>query len=148
MFYRWFCMVQIVSHGPKIYQIPLKCSKTISCASLRGRDFVKTRISTLREITSLPPLFGKIKSKTLKLFGHVKRSTTGLSKLCFEVCFEGMIQGERSRARPKHRWRDNIPSWSGIQTWDSINQNALDRTKWKSLSHVNSQSAHSGNSDT
>ena len=104
----------------------------------------KTRISTLREITSLPPLFGKIKSKTLELFGHVKRSTTGLSKLCFE----GMIQGKRSRGRPKQRWRDNIPSWSGIHTWDSINHNALDRTKWKSLSHVSSQSAHSGNSDT
>ena len=104
----------------------------------------KIKISALREKTSLPPLFGKIKSKTLKLFGHVKRSSSGLSKLCLE----GMVQGKRSRGRPRHRWRENIPSWSGIQTWDSINQAALDRAKWKNLSHVSSQSAYSGNSDT
>ena len=47
----------------------------------------KTKISTLRELTSLPPLFDNIKSKTL--FGHIKRSSVGLSKLCLE----GMIQG-------------------------------------------------------
>ena len=41
----------------------------------------RTKISTLRQITSLPPLFDKIKSKPLKLFGHIKRSTTGPSKL-------------------------------------------------------------------
>ena len=104
----------------------------------------KTRISTLREKTSLPPLFCKIKSKTLKLFGHVKRSTSGLSKLCFE----GMVQGKRSRGRPKQRWRENIPSWSKIHTWDSINQATLDRAKWKKLSHVSSQSAPCGNRDT
>ena len=104
----------------------------------------KTRISTLREKTLLPPLSCKIKSKTLKLFGHVKRSTSGLSKLCFE----GMVQGKRSRGKPKQRWRENIPSWSGIHTWDSINQATLDRAKWKKLSHVSSQSAPCGNCDT
>ena len=57
----------------------------------------RIRISTLREKTSLTSLFDKIKSKTLKLFGHVKRSPVGLSKLCFE----GMIEGKRSRGRPK-----------------------------------------------
>ena len=104
----------------------------------------KIRISALCEKTSLPPPFGKIKSKTLKLFGHVKRSTLGLSKLCFE----GMVQGKRSRGRPRHRWRENIPSWSGIHTWDSINQAVLDRAKWKQLNDVNSQPAYSRNSDT
>ena len=32
----------------------------------------KTRILTLCNVTSLPPLFDRVKSKTLKLFGHVK----------------------------------------------------------------------------
>ena len=103
----------------------------------------KTSISTLRNKTSLPPLFDKIKSKTLKLFGHIKRSSVGLSKLCFE----GMVQGKRSRGKPKKRWRDNILPWSNTQNWFSINQLALDREEWRKLSHVSSQSANSGGSD-
>ena len=103
----------------------------------------KIKISTLREKTSLPPLFDKIKSKTLKLFGHVKRSSVGLSKLCFE----GMVEGKRSRGKPKQRWRDNIPSWSNLKDWQSVNQSALDRTKWREISFVGSHSANSGNSD-
>ena len=39
----------------------------------------KTKINTLRSKTSLPLIFDKIKSKSLKLYGHVKRSSTGLS---------------------------------------------------------------------
>ena len=109
-----------------------------------NRLIEKIRISTLRNITSLPPLFDMIKSKTLKLFGHVKRSSVGFSKLCFE----GMVDGKRGRGKPRQRWRDNIPSWSNIKDWNKINQFALDRKKWKEISHVGSQSANSGNSDT
>jgi len=104
----------------------------------------KTRILTLRNVTSLPPLFDRVKSKTLKLFGHVKRSSIGLSKLCFE----GMVEGKRSRGKPKRRWRDNILPWSNTEHWCSINKLALDRKKWKEISHMGSQSANSGNSDT
>ena len=103
----------------------------------------KTKISTLRELTSLPPLFDNIKSKTLKLFGHIKRSSVGLSKLCLE----GMIQGKRSRGRPKRRWRDNIFEWTPAENWTSINQLSLDRVLWRNLSYVGSQSATSGRSD-
>ena len=62
------------------------------------RVIEKTRISTLRNKTSLLPLLDKIKSKTLKLFGHIKRSSVGLSKLCFE----GIVQGKRSRRETKN----------------------------------------------
>ena len=104
----------------------------------------KTGISTLRNKTSLPPLLDKIKSKTLKLFGHIKRSSVGLSKLCFE----GMVQGKRSRGKPKTRWRDNILPWSNIENWSCINQLVLNREEWRRVSHVSSQSANSGGSDT
>ena len=116
----------------------------VMCFITGHRVIKKTRISTLRNKTSLPPLFDKIKSKTLKLFGHIKRSSVGLSKLCFE----GMVQGKRSRGKPKRRWRDNILPWSNIQNWSSINQLVLDREEWRKLSHVSSQSANSGGSDT
>ena len=103
----------------------------------------KTSIFTLRNKTSLPPLFDKIKSKTLKFFGHIKRSSVGLSKLCFE----GMVQGKSGGGKPKRRWRDNTLPWSNTQNWSSINQLVLDREKWRKLSHVSSQSANSGGSD-
>ena len=90
----------------------------------------RIKISTLRNKTSLPSLFDKIKSKTLKLFGHVKRSSVGLSKLCFE----GMVEGKRSRGKPRQRWRDNISSWSKTDDWGSINRFALDRKKWRKIS--------------
>ena len=104
----------------------------------------KTKITTLRELTSLPPLFDKVKSKTLKLFGHIKRSSVGLSKLCLE----GMMEGKRSRGRPKRRWRDNILEWTSSENWASINQLSLDRVLWRNLSYVGSQSATSGSRDT
>ena len=103
----------------------------------------KISISTLRQQTSLPPLFDTVKSKTLKLFGHIKRSQVGLSKLCFE----GLVEGKRNRGRPKQRWRDSLLSWSNTQDWDMINKLTQDRRKWKKISHVSSQSATSGNSD-
>ena len=97
----------------------------------------KTRITTLRSKTSLTPLFDKIKCKTLKLYGHVKRSTKGVSK----ICLEGMVEGKRSRGKPKTRWRDNILSWSTLPDWLSIGQYALNRDFWRQISIMGSQSA-------
>ena len=45
-----------------------------------------------------------ITSKTLKLYGHIKRSRTGLSRLCLE----GMVEGNRNKGRPHKRWANNI----------------------------------------
>ena len=104
----------------------------------------KIKISTLRNITSLPPLFDKIKSRCLKLFGHVKRSTVGLAK----ICFEGTLEGKRSRGRPRMRWRNNILLWSNIDNWSNINKIVPDRKKWREISHVGSQSALSGGCDS
>ena len=103
----------------------------------------KVKIRTLRNVTNLSPIFDKIRSKSLKLFGHIKRSKTGLSK----VCLEGMFPGKRSRGKPKHRWRDNIIAWSPTNQWTEINNLAQDREKWRKISHVSSQSAVGGSSD-
>ena len=104
----------------------------------------RIKISTLRNKTSLPPLFDNIKSKCLKLFGHTKRSTAGLSK----ICLEGMVEGKRSRGKPKARWRSNIPLWSNISDWSVINSSTSDRKKWREISYVGSQSALGGSSDS
>jgi len=51
---------------------------------------------------------------------------SGLSKLCFE----GMLEGKRSRGMPKQRWRDNILDWSSIANWSSVSQLTQDREVW------------------
>ena len=53
----------------------------------------KIPINSLREITKLPPLFDRIRSKSLKLFGHTKRTSKGISK----VCVEGIVCGKRGK---------------------------------------------------
>ncbi len=102
----------------------------------------KIRIKELQKITGLDPLISVIKSRVLKLFGHVKRSEHGLSR----VCLEGNTPGKRSKGRPRMRWRDNVHKWSGLTTME-LNKATRDRTSWKKFSHVGAQSAMSGASD-
>ena len=97
------------------------------------RDHV--RIENLREITQLPPITAVIKSKVLKLFGHIKRMDRGVSK----ICLEGMANGKRNRGRPYKRWRDNIKAWTELDTI-SLNTLVKDRELWKQLSHVSAYS--------
>ena len=115
-----------------------------SCyAIITGHRLIyKIKITTLRNLTSLSPLFDIVKSRCLKLYGHIKRSSLGLAKLCLE----GIVPGKRKRGRPKGRWRDNILIWSASQNWSAINKLVLDRKKWRQISHVGSQSATGGNS--
>ena len=51
------------------------------------------QIEDLLRTTKLTSIASTIKSKVLKLYGHTKRSTQGVSK----ICLEGMIEGRRSR---------------------------------------------------
>jgi hypothetical protein len=103
----------------------------------------RVKIETLREMTKLQPIVCKIKNISLKLFGHVKRSTTGLSK----ICLEGMIPGKRNRGRPHHRWRDHILKWSQCLSWKELNEMITDREKWRKHVHIVSYSALGGNND-
>ena len=77
-------------------------------------------------------------SVSVVIYGHIKRSTTGVSK----ICLEGMIEGKRNRGKPKTRWRDNILSWSTLPDWLSIGQYVQNRKFWRQLSVMSSQSAH------
>ena len=82
-----------------------------------------------------------IKSKVLKLFGHVKRSKTGLSK----ICLEGIVKGKRKQGRPHKRWRDNVYTWSQLNL-NQLNLITKDRNQWKLYSHVSTQSSYTGES--
>ena len=100
------------------------------------------KIVDLLEATKLIPVMCIIKSKVLKLFGHVKRSQKGLSK----ICVEGLIRGKRKRGRPPRRWRDNVLKWSGLNL-NELNKATQNRKLWKQLSHVSAQSAAGGDSE-
>ena len=96
----------------------------------------RVNISSLYQSTNLHPLFNQIKSKSLKLFGHTKRSSQGVAK----ICLEDIVCGKRNKGRPKRRWRDNILTWSKCANWSEINTLVTDRQSWRSVSHVSSQS--------
>ena len=98
-----------------------------------------TRIEDLLRTTKLTPITSTIKSKVLKLYGHTKRCTKGVRK----ICLEGMIEGRRSRGKQPKRWRDNI-SLLTIRNQRSLNTVVKDRTLWRQLSHVDAQSAEGG----
>ena len=99
-------------------------------------------IKELRRITSLKPIMAIIRSRTLKLYGHIKRSQSGLSKLCLE----GLVEGKRSRGRQPKRWRDNIYEWSGL-TLPTLNRTVLNRNLWRRMTHVGAHSAICGDSE-
>ena len=70
----------------------------------------RVKIENLRQITQLPPIISIIKSKVLKLFGHIKIMDHGVSK----ICLEGMINGKGNRGRLNKKWRDNIKAWTEL----------------------------------
>ena len=98
-----------------------------------------TRIEDLYRTIKLTPIISTIKSKVLKLYGHTKRCTQGVSK----ICLEGMIEGKRSRGKQPKRWRDNISLWTGRNLM-SLNTVVKDRKLWRRFSHVDTQSAEGG----
>ena len=102
----------------------------------------KIRIEELRKKTKFQALLPIIKSRTLKMYGHVKRSNKGYSK----ICLEGFIPGTRTRGKPKTRFQDNILKWSNCENWKELNTICKDRTAWKQVSHVETQSATGGRS--
>ena len=90
----------------------------------------------LISVTTLVPIMSIIKSKTLELYGHIKRSMSGLSK----ICIEGMISGKRSTGRQNRRWRDNVYEWSRLHL-SPLNKITQTRNRWKQHTHLNEQSA-------
>jgi len=103
-------------------------------------DHVK--ISDLRKKTKLPPTMNAIKRKVLKLFGDIKRSKVGYSKLCLE----GRIESKRSRGRQHQRWYVNVKKWANLDT-TNLNQATLDKNLWERIFHVSAQSVTGGESD-
>ena len=87
----------------------------------------KIRITELRRMTGMKPIMTTIKARKLQWYGHVKRSG-----LPVRTAVEGLIQGKRSRGRPRHRWRDDISDWTAMN-WNDLNQATRDRDTWRTI---------------
>ena len=68
-----------------------------------------------------------IKSRKLKLFGHVTRMHDG--RLLKMVTFS-MVEGRRPRGRPPRRWVDDITDWCQMDIC-AVTALAQDITVWK-----------------
>ena len=84
---------------------------------------IRERITT--EIGEHDSLLSTVKSRKLKWYGHVTRSS-GLSK----TILQGTVQGKRKTGRPRKRWSCNIQEWTGLSFADS-QETAHNRQRWR-----------------
>ena len=69
-------------------------------------------IQQLKTDTGLKSLFQIIKETKIKLFVKVKEEKDdNITK----KCLEGLVEGKRSRGRPKRRWTDDIKEWANAE---------------------------------
>ena len=92
-------------------------------------------LKELRRRTNITSISSHIIARKLKWFGHIKRS-----QLPVKVTVEGMISGNRSRGRPRKRWRDDVREWTG-RSWQELNVMTKDRDGWRKFV-VETQSAN------
>jgi hypothetical protein len=80
-------------------------------------------------------LLSHIKSRKLRYFGHTMR-------LPFDnieaSVMTGLIEGVRSRGRPRIDWLDNVMTWTGLSGYDLLRA-TKDRCRWSALTHPYSQ---------
>jgi hypothetical protein len=92
----------------------------------------KLHIEELHNLYASPSVFRMIKSRRMRLTGHVARM--GAKRNEYRVLV-GKSDGKRPLGRPRHRWVYNIKmdlreiGWSGMD-WIDL---ALDRDQWKAL---------------
>ena len=71
--------------------------------------------------------------RKLRWFGHVKRSAGLANRIA-----QGMVEGARSRGRPKMRWMDNIRGWTGLSVEEAHRASKI-RRDWRVIIYAASQ---------
>ena len=75
-------------------------------------------------MTKLNSLFNIIKENKVDFYKRVKASTTGLAKLCLE----GLVEGKRSKGRPKRRWVDDLKEWYNVKYMQELNKHIINNS--------------------
>jgi hypothetical protein len=77
----------------------------------------KLRYEELRNLYISPSIIIMIKSRTMKLTGHIARMGEGRNAYMISV---GTPGGRRPLGRPTHRWEDNIKMDPGEIGWGNL----------------------------
>jgi len=96
------------------------------------REWRKLHNEKLNDLYSSPNIFRVIKSRRMRLVGHVERM--GERRSIYSVLV-GKPEGKRPLGRPRRRWEDNIKMdlWEvGCEGMDWIDM-AQDRDTWRAL---------------
>ena len=75
----------------------------------------KTNTEVLGMMAVTPWLERMIKTRKLKYFGHIVRHDSLQKQL-----LEGMVEGRRSRGRPRISWFSNVVTWTGMTPEDDV----------------------------
>ena len=75
----------------------------------------KTNKEVLGMMAVTPQLERMIKTRKLKYFGHIVRHDSLQKQL-----LEGMVEGRRSRGRPRISWFSNVVTWTGMTPEDDV----------------------------
>jgi hypothetical protein len=86
----------------------------------------------LRDVYSLQSVMRMIKSRRMRLAGHVKRM--GAKKNAYKL-LSGKPEGKRLLGRPRLSWVDNIRMDLGEVGWGSVDWLGLaqDRNRWRAF---------------
>ena len=85
----------------------------------------KTNKEVLDRMAVTPQLERMVKTRKLKYFGHIVRHDSPQKQL-----LEGMVEGRRSRGRPRISWFSNVVNWTGMTT-EEAKRCAQDRDRWR-----------------
>ena len=93
----------------------------ISWTSRISNENVLSKAEVQRELYSV------VQKRKLSFFGHIMRHESIQRDL-----LEGMVEGRRSRGRPRLQWCHNVMEWTG-KSFMTCKREAQDRSRWRGI---------------
>ena len=100
----------------KIQAFENKSYRKLLCITYREGKiniFVKNKINTL--IGTFELLLQTIRRRKLKWFGHTSRHNS-----ITKTILQGMVEGSRTRGRPKRKYIDDVKEWTKMEIDDIL----------------------------
>jgi hypothetical protein len=95
-------------------------------------EWIKLHIKELHDLYSSPSIIRIIKSRRVRLAGHVTRM--GAKRNVYRLLV-GKPEGRRPLGRPRRRWVDNVRMDLGEIVWGGVDWIGLaqDKNRWRAL---------------
>ena len=88
----------------------------------------KANQEVLKEAVTERSLLNRIRKRQATFFGHVMRR----EKMEYDIT-TGMLEGNRSRGRPREKMLDGLTSWLKVEKATDILRAAKDRDVWREM---------------